>query len=116
MAVVILTVAMVAIKLYFHAIHHQLINVIAKDVMINHTSTKDDHTTSLRLQCTIVKKLNILDDINDEPCLSPSIEVDHIAECTICERRTVDWDFIFPAPVVDAVFIIDLLTNPSNDL
>ena len=57
-----------------------------------------------------------MDDVNDEAWLSPFVKVDHITEGTISEGRTVDRDVVLPAPVVDAVWVVNLLSDACYDL
>jgi len=43
------------------------------------------------------------------------VEVDDIAESSVSEGRAIDLDVILPAPVVDGVFMIDLLADFVNN-
>ena len=57
-----------------------------------------------------------MDDIANETWLSPLVEVNHITKGTVSECWAVDRDFVLPAPVVDAVFVVNLFTNARDDL
>ena len=57
-----------------------------------------------------------MDDVNDEAWLPPLIEVDHITEGTVGESGTVDRNFVLPAPVVDAVWVVNLLSDARDNL
>ena len=84
--------------------------------MLDHASSKDNHATFLRSQGTIVELSNILNEVNDEALLTPSIKIDDISKCTISEGRTVDRNIILPAPVINALLVIDLLTDACYNL
>jgi len=57
-----------------------------------------------------------LDDVADETWLSPFVEVYHITEGTVGESWTVYRDVVLPAPVGEAVFVLNLFTNACDDL
>ena len=55
-------------------------------------------------------------EVADEASLSPRVEVDYITQGPISEGRAVNGYLILPAPVVDAVLILDFLSDPSDYL
>ena len=77
----------------------------------DNSTTQDDHPAALCTQSTVIQKANILDKVDNETSLAPSIEIDDIAKGTICESRAKYGYVIFPAPVVNAIFIVYFLSN-----
>jgi len=39
------------------------------------------------------------------------VEVDHVSEGTISKGRAVDRNIVLPAPVIDTLLVVDLLTD-----
>ena len=83
--------------------------------MLDDTTSKDDHTWLFGLQGTIVQPSDIFDEINDEAFFSPWLEVDDITKGAISEGRAIDWNIVLLAPVVDAVWVVDLLADTSDN-
>jgi len=80
-------------------------------VVLDHATAKDNHARLLGEDSGVVQPLDVLDEVNDETTFLPGVEVDDIAESSVSEGRAVDLDVILPAPVVDGVFMIDLLAD-----
>lgn len=84
--------------------------------MLDNTASEDNHSALLGLKGTIIEQTNVLHEINNKARLSPCLEVDDISESSVSEGRAEDIDIVLPAPVVDAVLIVNLLTDAGDNL
>ena len=84
--------------------------------MFDDTTSKDDHSRFLCPQCSIIQQSDILYQVHDKARVLVRIEEDDVTKGSICKGRAKDRDVILPAPIVDAIFIIDLLSHTGDDL
>ena len=82
-------------------------------MVLYNPTTQDDHPAALRPQRTIIQKANILDKVNNEASLAPSVEIYDVAKGTIGESRAKYWYIILPAPVIYAILTVNFLSNAS---
>lgn len=84
--------------------------------MFDDATAENNHAGLLGVDRTVVQFLDILDEIDNKAFVFPRVEIDDITERTIRKRRTVDRNVIFPAPVVDRVFVVDLFSEACDNL
>lgn len=84
--------------------------------MLDHATAQNNLSRFLGTECTVVQKLDVLDEVDNKTLLSPGLEVDNVAECAISKGGTVNRDVILCTPVVNAFFIVYLLTDAFDDL
>jgi len=85
-------------------------------MVLDDAASQNYHATTLGSKGTVVQKTNVLHKIDNKSSLSPGVKVNDITESSIGESRAENWDVVLPAPVVDAIGVIDLLTNASDYL
>ena len=84
--------------------------------MFDDAATEDYHATPFCPQSTIIKQTNVLNEVNDKASLTPSVEVNDVSEGSISEGWAEDRNIVLPAPVINAVFVVDLLSDALDDL
>ena len=84
--------------------------------MFDHATSKDNHTALFSPQSRIVERSDVLHEVNDETRLSPRLKVDDVTQSSVCEGGAVHRDLILPAPVVNALLIVDSLPDSIDDL
>jgi len=85
------------------------------NMMLDDATAENNHAAFLGFEGRVVKQSDILSNIDNKAVLSPRLEVDDVSEGAICEGGAEDGNIVLPAPVVDAIFIIDLLTDFGDD-
>ena len=55
-------------------------------------------------------------DVQNQSWIAVGVEKQHVPNGPISQGRAVDWNFILPGPVVDAVFVSNLLSQASDHL
>jgi hypothetical protein len=63
----------------------------------------------------IVYSTDVLHQVNNEATFSVGLEVNHITESPISKSWAINWYVVFPAPVVNALLVLDLLTYSCDD-
>lgn len=66
------------------------------DLVLAHTATKNDHTRLLGLDAHVVETANVTDNVNAQRggVGLVGVEVHHVTERTVSERRAEDWDVV----------------------
>ena len=67
------------------------------------------------MQSLIIKKSNVLGDINDEASFLIGVEVNDITDCAISQCWSMHRDVILPAPIVNALLIVYFLPHSIDD-
>ena len=62
--------------------------------MLAHTTTKNDHASFFSRSRKVVQSPNITNKVDDETGIAEGVEVYHISEGSVCERRTEDRDIV----------------------
>ena len=84
------------------------------NVVLNDAAAQNNHATALGLEGAIVQQADVLHEVHDEARLTPRVEVDNVAQRAVSEGRTEDGDLVLPAPVVNALLIVDFFAHPSD--
>lgn len=85
-------------------------------MVLDDAAAEDDHTAALGLQGAVIQQTDVLHEVNDKARLAPCVEVDDVSEGPVGERRAENGDLVLPAPVVDAVLVVNFLAHASYDL
>ena len=83
--------------------------------MLDHTSSYNEHARLSRVKSLIIQKSNVLGDVNDEASFLIGVEVNDVTDCAISQGWSMDRDVIFPAPIVNALLVVDLFAHSVDD-
>ena len=89
------------------------------DVVLGHAAAQDDHARLLgpahgpRL---VVHRPDILHQVHHQPGVLETVKVEHVADAPVGERWAVHRDVHLRRPVIHALLVVDLQTEPVDDL
>jgi hypothetical protein len=84
--------------------------------MFDDATSENNHAGLPGMDSRVVQFLDILNEIDYKALILPRVEIDDITERTIRKSRTVDWDIVLPAPVVDRVLVVDPFSDAGDNL
>ena len=67
------------------------------------------------MQCDVIQDANVMCNIYNETSIVVGVEIYDISNSTISKCGREDWDIVFPAPVVDTIFVFNFLTHAIDD-
>lgn len=99
----------------FRAVAHQ---VRIRDVMLHNAAAQDDHPRALRPDGDGVDLADVLDNVYAQLLRArlERVEVQHVAQGAVRQRRAKDGDVVFPRPVIYRALVVDLLTKAVDHL
>ena len=84
-------------------------------MVLYNSTAKDYHATLLCTKGTVIEQPDILDKVDNKSRLPVRLEINDIAKSAVGKCGTEYIDAVFPAPVVDAFFVVDALSDLCND-
>lgn len=67
------------------------------------------------MKSNIIDLSDILCEIADEAGFIVGVEVDDITNSTISDCWGEYWDIVFPTPIVNTLFVVDLFSHSVNN-
>ena len=62
--------------------------------MLADATAQDDHPCLFRPSCLFVDLTDVARDVNDQSWAAERVEIDHVSDGTVCQRRTEDGDVV----------------------
>lgn len=69
----------------------------------------------MRFDRNIVERAHILDDVQVKPAALVGLKVQHVAHRAVRDGGAKHRNFVFVAPVVDRLFVVDFLAQPVDE-
>jgi len=83
--------------------------VCVRRMMLDESAAEDDHARLLGVEGNVVDSSNVADNVHDKARVAVRVEVKHVAQRAVRDRRAVHGDVVLVRPVVDRVWMVDLL-------
>ena len=72
-----------------------------RDLMLADATAQDDHPCLFRPSCLLVDLTDVARDVNDQSWAAERVEINHVSDGTVCQRRTEDGDVVLENTVSD---------------
>ena len=77
------------------------------NMMLNNTSSENNHASLLCKHCLVVHLTNVCHKINNQPGTLVRMEINHVTQGSVRQGRTKDWDVILET---DNYFFVDQIS------
>ena len=96
------------------AVSHQITvaNVVLGDAAAENNDARLPRP--FNLDRLIVHRSNVRDDVNDQAWVLIRVKVQHVADGTIRQRRTIARNIVLRSPIKDGILVVNLHTKPLD--
>lgn len=84
--------------------------------MLDDAATHTDNARIVGLHRHRVEPPQVGNDVQNQARIAIRMEVQHVAQAAVRQRRTEDGDFVFRCPIVDRFFVIDSFAQTDVEI
>lgn len=86
--------------------HHE---IGIANMMLDYTTAQNNHARLLGMHGLVVDATNIGHQVQNKARTFVRVKINHVTQRAVGDGRTVDWNVILVAPIVNRCWVIDFL-------